>query len=251
MAALLFLVLSFQYIPETLIDNPDGPKQVRLFGVITALAAALLLLRQHSLRRFVAFLMIYNTGVILSGVVSSPTGLTGALFETFNQLLFALLLFLSLALIERPELLAGRKGEGLLRRRPLTSAAFIGGALGLLGLPPFSGFASKALIYEGVAYSGWGYLAVLLAATMSCFYALARLLRDQFLGRGQVDVEDEDVLQRDVILPPALELDREPRLLAGVALALLLVGVVLGAYPQLLLRSIAEAVESLTFAHLL
>jgi formate hydrogenlyase subunit 3/multisubunit Na+/H+ antiporter MnhD subunit len=246
--ALLFLVLLFQYIPETLQLNESGPQQVRIFALVTVVVAALLLLRQRSLRRFVAFLLIYDTGIMLMGTVSNRTGLTGTLFEALNQVLFGLLLFLSLAMLEQPEARPAPPGEGLLRRKPVASTSFIAASLALLGVPPFSGFASKALLYQGIASHGWGYLAAVLVATALCGYALAVLLKEQFLSRViEIKQVEEGPEVRDLELPPLPELRREPRLLAGVAIGLMVFAIVLGVYPQPLLQQIVETVQGLTY----
>ena len=49
-------------------------------------------------------MLVYDAGMVLFGLATATsTGLTGAIFEAFNQIIVVLLLFVCLGLLERPD----------------------------------------------------------------------------------------------------------------------------------------------------
>jgi formate hydrogenlyase subunit 3/multisubunit Na+/H+ antiporter MnhD subunit len=174
----------------------------------------------------------------------------GALFETLNQMIIVLLLFLSIGLLERPD---GRPlnvvRRDLLWRWPIAGTGLLGGGLALLGLPPFNGFASKLLIYQAAARRGEPYLALLLLATALAVLALLRLARERLLGPAE-DVAHEAPLLlggTDLDRPADRRLESEPRGMAVLTVVLLAICLGIGLYPQPLLTTINEAIRGLTF----
>jgi formate hydrogenlyase subunit 3/multisubunit Na+/H+ antiporter MnhD subunit len=250
--SLLFLINTFQFFPELVAENERGLTILMSIGALTSVVGAALGLAQTNMRRMVGYLLVYNAGMVLFGLATTTsTGLAGAIFEAFNQTIVVLLLFLCLGLLERPESRhANVVRRDLLRRWPVASVGFLGGALALLGLPPFNGFASKLLIYQAAAERGTGYLVALLLATGLALLALMRLARDRLLGPDMdAPAEETPILLGTTELDRPIErrLAREPRdmaLLAGVLLALCLA---IGLYPAPLLATIDEVIRGLTF----
>ncbi|MBM7844845.1 proton-conducting transporter membrane subunit [Herpetosiphon giganteus] len=255
LAALLFLVSAFQFLlaPGLLTLDPGRLRLVRFVALGSAIGGSLLAIHERpSLRRFLAMLLISDSGMMLFGVVSSTTGLTGALFQAFNQLVLSVVLWTAVALLERPEPTRAAAGDGWLRRRPWASGVFICGVLALLGIPPFNGFASRTLLYQGAAEEGRGYLVALLIATMLGAYAFALVLRDHFLGRAPAALPEEDLTDfRGLGLPPPPPQRTEPLGATTVAVALLGICLLIGLYPPLVLDPIIEAVRGLTFVQFL
>lgn len=254
-AALLFLVSAFQFLlaPGLLSVDVASLRLLRIFALISAIGGALLAIHERrSLRRFLGMLLVSDFGIMLFGVVSSTAGLTGALFHAFNQIVIGVVLWTAVALLERPEPTRPAAGDGWLRRRPWASGVFIGGVLAMLGIPPFNGFASRMLIYQGAAEDGRGYLVALLIATALAAYAFALVLRDHFLGRAPEAIPEADITDfRGLGLPPPPPQRAEPLGPTGLAVALLVVCVVIGIYPPLVLGPIVEAVRGLTFVQFL
>ncbi len=252
--SLLVLVLSFQRFPVLLLENPAGMVLLRVGGIITALLAAVMALNQPTLRRTLAYIFIYNSGLIFYGLASVSTpGLTGAIFEALNQTLAVVLIFVSLGLLERPDgRTPGVKRHDLLRRWPVAGVGFLAGGLSLLGLPPFSGFVSKMQLYEAAAQRGWVELLPLLLATAFAGVAFARTAHDRLLGPGEEIPTPEPVLLDDLEFEdiPERRLEREPRSTAILTLVLFVLCLTIGLYPQPFLRMINEVIQSLTFVHL-
>jgi formate hydrogenlyase subunit 3/multisubunit Na+/H+ antiporter MnhD subunit len=178
-------------------------------------------------------------------------GVTAALFESFNQIITVLLLFLSIGLLERPD---GRAPHvprrDLLRRWPIAGAGLLGGGLALLGLPPFSGFASKLMLYNVAARRGGIYLGLLLLATALALLALVRLAHDRLLGPSEeVEAEESPILlgTTDLDRPADRHLEPEPRGMALLTALLLAICLGIGLYPRPLLTTIDEVIRTLTF----
>jgi formate hydrogenlyase subunit 3/multisubunit Na+/H+ antiporter MnhD subunit len=251
--SLLFFISSLQFFPVIVLENERGMDILMLLGGATALYGSLLALVQASMRRAVGYLLVYNAGMILFGLATtSPIGLTGAIFESFNQLIAILLIFLSIALLERPD---GRPANvvrrDLLWRWPIAGAGLLGGSMALLGIPPFNGFASKLLIYEAAVQRGGSYLVLLLAATGIGLLALLRLARNRLLGPAEdMAIEAQPALlgATELDRPAERRLDPEPRELAFVTIVLLVVSLGIGLYPQPVLATIDDVIRGLTFA---
>jgi formate hydrogenlyase subunit 3/multisubunit Na+/H+ antiporter MnhD subunit len=254
--SLLFLINTLQFFPELVAENERGMTILMGIGALTAGIGAALALAQTNMRRMVGYLLVYNAGMVLFGLATTTTlGLTGAVFEAFNQTIVVLLLFLCLGLLERPD---GRPANvvrrDLLRRWPIAGTGFLGGGLALLGLPPFNGFASKLLIYQAAAERGGIYLAILLLATGLALLALLRLARDRLLGPDEDVSEQETPIllgTTDLDRPHIRRLEREPRGLALLAGALLALCLAIGLYPDPLLATITDVIRGLTFIRVL
>lgn len=254
-ASFLVLLAAFQAFPALLADNTFGLNVLRAGALLTVIVGALLALGQTSLRRTLAYLIIYNSGMVFYGLSSlTELGLMGAVFEALNQTLAITLIFVSLGLLERPDGRApGVVRRDLLWRWPVAGVGLLGGGLALLGLPPFNGFASKLLIYEAAAQRGWLEPMLLFLATGVALLALMRLGRDWLFG------STEEVSTVDPLLLGETELDRpavrrlapEPLSTAALTLLLLLLCLSIGLYPQPVLDTIAEAVRGLAFVRAL
>ena len=254
-AALLFLVSAFQYLlaPGLLSVGTSSLTMLRIFALVSAVGGALLAIHERgSLRRFLGMLLVADFGMMLFGIVSSTAGLTGALFHAFNHVIIGVILWTAVALLERPEPTRPAAGDGWIARRPWASGVFIGGVLALLGAPPFNGFASRLLMYQGAAEEGSGYLIALLGSTALAAYAFALVLRDHFLGRAATAIPEADLSDfRGLGLPPPPPQRSEPIGPTALAVVLLVVCIIIGVYPPLVLNPIIEAVRGLTFVQFL
>ena len=186
-------------------------------ALLSMFGGALLALAQRDLKRMLAFSTIDDMGYLLLGVLAGPgVGLSGALAGALGHALSKLLLFGSVGMAEArlgaPLTLESR---GLAARCPVSGAAFIVGALGILGLPPTFGFVGRWRLYLAGAEYGGGtlVLAMALATGVAVLY-YARAIHRVWLGAAA-----------DAPLP------REPRL-ATIALSVLIIAVVtLGVFP--------------------
>jgi hydrogenase-4 component B len=133
-----------------------------VLGVITGILGVAYALAQHDLKRLLAYHSVENIGIITLGLglallgrsaglpELAALGLAGALLHVVNHALFKSLLFLSGgAVIHATGTRDIESMGGLIRSQPWTAALFLGGAVAICGLPPFNGFISEWLIYQG------------------------------------------------------------------------------------------------------
>jgi len=160
-------------------------------GAISMLFGVLLALKQTNVKRLLAYHSISQMGYVLLGIgIGSGIGIGGALFHILNHAVFKMLLFLCMGAIiyvtgER-EL---NKLGGLAKRMPVTLLTFGVAALAIAGLPPFNGFASKAMISGAAAGNLWLKLVVIITAA-GTFASFVKLFRFSFLGSLPVKLKD-------------------------------------------------------------
>jgi formate hydrogenlyase subunit 3/multisubunit Na+/H+ antiporter MnhD subunit len=131
-------------------------------GLSSGILGVLFALAQHDLKRLLAYHSIENIGIIALGlgvgllglhahsVPVAVLGFGGALLHVLNHALFKGLLFLGAgAVAHSTHTLEIDHLGGLLKKMPLTGAAFLVGAIAICGLPPFNGFVSEFMVYLG------------------------------------------------------------------------------------------------------
>ncbi len=254
--SLLFFLQSWQNFSALVLENQRGLNILMLLGIATAIVGSFLAIGQESIRRTIGYMIVANSGMIMFGIASGTVrGVTGALFDTFSQMLAILLLFISIALLELPD---GRPANvlrhDLLWRWPIAGMGLIGGGLTLIGLPPFSGFAGKLLLFEAAAERGTGYLVFMLLAVLLTALALIRLLRERLFGPPEEQSQSEQAAMlgvTDLDLPPERRLLPEPRGMALLTVTLLGCCLALGLYPGPLMNTIDAAVRSMSFLKLI
>jgi formate hydrogenlyase subunit 3/multisubunit Na+/H+ antiporter MnhD subunit len=170
-------------------------------GVISIISAVMMALIQHNMRRLLGYHAVSQVGYMILGFgLGSTVGVAAGLFHMFNNVIYKSGLFLSTGSIEQ------RTGKteidelgGLSASMPLTCFATIIFSMSISGIPPFNGFASKWMIYQGIIDFGtgngiahklwilWLGLAVLGSAlTLASFIKLAGGV---FLGRRRPEFE--------------------------------------------------------------
>lgn len=127
-------------------------------GVVTIITAVLMALMQHDYKRLLGYHAVSQVGYMILGFgIGSLVGVVAGLFHMINNAIYKSGLFLAAGAIERQtgENDIGDLG-GLSTAMPLTFAAALIFALSISGVPPFNGFASKWMIYQGIIESGSG-----------------------------------------------------------------------------------------------
>ncbi len=164
-------------------------------GSITILAAVMMALIQHDLKRLLGYHAVSQVGYMVLGIgTGNPIGIAGGLFHMFNHAIYKSCLFLSGGAAERR---AGTgdldKMGGLVKVIPLVFVTFLIASLAISGVPPMNGFASKWLVYQGVITSGDSLWVVwLIAAMLGSALTLAsfmKLIHTVFLGQPSEGVK--------------------------------------------------------------
>jgi len=131
----------------------DWPLRVvmMVIGAVTILAAVLMAMMQHNLKRLLSFHAVSQVGYMVLGIgTGTVIGVIGGLFHLINNAIYKSNLFLMSGAIRR----ATGTDEiedmgGLARLLPVTFVCGLISAVAISGIPPFNGFVSKWLVYQG------------------------------------------------------------------------------------------------------
>ncbi|MBK5272612.1 MAG: hypothetical protein JJE22_16540, partial [Bacteroidia bacterium] len=155
-------------------------------SVITGIYGVMLAIVQHNLKRLLAYHSIENIGIIGIGIglgcigmgkgnsVLTFLGFAGALLHTLNHSLFKSLLFYGAGNVyQSAHTMDIEKLGGLSKRMPHTAFLFLIASLAICGLPPFNGFVSEFLIYNGMFTGLHGSDKALLSFIICAIFGLA------------------------------------------------------------------------------
>ena len=179
--------------------------------VVTVMIASMVVgvlgaLGETTVRAVLAFHMVSQVGYIALGVgIGGVVGLSAGIFYLLHHTVVKTSLFLSAGVVERIEG-TGRIDRlgGLVRRQPLLGVAFMGAALSLVGIPPFSGFVAKYVLIRAGVVDGQ-YVAAVVALVVSLFTLLSMLKVWNGVFWGEAPARDDRlaplVPPRGMVLP--------------------------------------------------
>ena len=153
---LLGIYLLLRISTDLFVLNSAMGMALMIIGSVTIIAAVMVAMVQHDLRRLLAYHAISQVGYMVLGIGTlNPVGIAGALFHMLNNSIYKSCLFLCTGAVEK------KTGStdlsdlgGLAGQMPVTFLSFLIAALAISGVPPLNGFVSKWLIYQGVIQTG-------------------------------------------------------------------------------------------------
>ena len=136
---------------------------ILFLSLVSGIYGVMLAIIQHNLKRLLAYHSIENIGIIGIGIglgcigmgngnnILIVLGFGGALLHTLNHSLFKSVLFYGAGNVyQATHTMDIERLGGLVKRMPHTTFLFLIAALAICGLPPFNGFISEFLIYNGM-----------------------------------------------------------------------------------------------------
>ena len=167
---------------------------VAWIGVLTALFAAIIAIKQNDIKRILAYSTVSQLGYMFVGV--GVGAYASGIFHLVTHAFFKGLMFLTAGSVMHAMAneLDIRKMGGLRKKLPITHITFLVGALAIAGAPFLSGFWSK----DEILHSAWGsskiiYIIGIATAFLTAFY-MFRLIFVTFYGESRVDPEVESHL---------------------------------------------------------
>jgi formate hydrogenlyase subunit 3/multisubunit Na+/H+ antiporter MnhD subunit len=182
-------------------------------GAVTIIGAVMMALVQHDFRRLLGYHAVSQVGYMVLGIgTGTPVGIAGGLFHMVNHAIYKSCLFLSTGNAERA---AGtrdlEKLGGLARPMPVTFFAFLVAALSISGVPPFNGFFSKWMVYQGIIDAGrdgpglWVvWLAAAVFGSALTLASFAKLTHAIFLGTAKKENRKVTEAPFAMWFPPAV-----------------------------------------------
>jgi formate hydrogenlyase subunit 3/multisubunit Na+/H+ antiporter MnhD subunit len=135
---------------------------VLVISLISGISGVGVAIIQHNLKRLLAYHSIENIGIIgigmgigILGMATNNTtlaalGFTGSILHVLNHSLFKSLLFFGAGSIySQTHTMNIDYLGGLIKKMPITAMLFLLASLSICGLPPFNGFVSEFIIYNG------------------------------------------------------------------------------------------------------
>jgi formate hydrogenlyase subunit 3/multisubunit Na+/H+ antiporter MnhD subunit len=166
-----------------------------IIGAVTIIAGVMMALVQHDLKKLLSYHAVSQAGYMVLGIgTGNPVGIAGGLFHMLNNGIYKFGLFLSAGAVENKAKTTDldRLG-GLAKQMPITFITCLIAALSISGIPPFNGFVSKWMVYQGVIELGKGgdkfWIIWLVAAMFGSVLTLAsfmKLIHAVFLGLPSV-----------------------------------------------------------------
>ena len=166
-------------------------------GSVTIVAAVMMALIQHDFKRLLGYHAVSQVGYMVLGIgTGNPIGIAGGLFHMLNHAIYKSCLFFSGGAVEKK---AGttdlEKLGGLAKFMPVTFVTFLIASFAISGVPPFNGFVSKWMVYQGVIEMGKAggklWIVWLVAAMFGSALTLAsfmKLVHAIFLGQQSRDL---------------------------------------------------------------
>jgi len=131
-------------------------KAVNIFlmviGAFTIIAAVMMALVQHNMKKLLGFHAVSQVGYMVLGIgTGTPIGIAGGIFHMLNHAVYKSCLFLTAGNVEyRTKTTELDELGGLAKFMPLTYISCLIASLSISGVPPFNGFVSKWMIYQGL-----------------------------------------------------------------------------------------------------
>ena len=159
-----------------------------IIGAVTIVAAVVMAMVQHDLRKLLSFHAVSQVGYMVLGIgTGTPIGIAGGLFHMLNHAMYKAGLFLTAGAVEkRAGTMDIARLGGLARAMPFTFAAFAICALAISGIPPLNGFVSKWMVYQGLVEAGidryWIFLVAAMFGSALTVASFVKVAHGVFLG---------------------------------------------------------------------
>jgi hydrogenase-4 component F len=233
LAVALYAVIRWEAVVNAAVGTGFTDGLYIALGLLSIAIAAFSLVIQRNYKRMLAYSSIEHTGLICVGLALGPLGTFAAMLHLLNHTLAkSMMFFLSGRVLHRYGTTEIARVSGLLKIMPWTGGLFATGMLAVIGLPPFGLFISEfALFRAGFAAGRPWLMGLVLALLAVAFVSMIGHLNRMLYGGPTAGV-------------PVGERDLWPLVPLGACVAVLvLLGVVLPAPLQALLRQIVEIVE--------
>jgi formate hydrogenlyase subunit 3/multisubunit Na+/H+ antiporter MnhD subunit len=188
---LLGIYLLIRVVVNIFILNSFSYSLLMVIGAVIIILAGMMLLMQNDIKKLLSYSSISQVGYMIIGLgVGNSIGMAGAAFHVLNHSIYKSCLFLSAGNVEyKTKTSELDKLGGLAKIMPVTFIVSLVAALSVSGIPPFNGFFSKWMIYQGLIEKGRSggvlWLFCLIAAMFGSGLTLAsyiKFIHGTFLG---------------------------------------------------------------------
>ena len=210
-----------------------------MIASLTIMIAVMMALIQHDLRKLLSYHAVSQVGYMVLGFAcANPIGIAGGLLHMLNNSIYKTGLFLTGGNVgQKKKVFELDKLGALAALMPATFVCALVFALSISGIPPFNGFASKWMLYQGTIlgftnainpFMRFAYLFALICAMFGSALTLAsfiKFIHAIFLGQDKEQVKKREEAPLNMVIP------------------LVILGIfclLLGLFPYLALRELVE-----------
>ncbi|QLK85420.1 Na+/H+ antiporter subunit D [Staphylococcus sp. 17KM0847] len=194
----------------TLIFNQSGdvvePLLV-MMACITMVIGAVGTIAYRDIKKIAAYQVILSIGFVVFGLgTNTVDGINGAIFYLMNDIIVKALLFFIIGIIVYTTgYRQYRYLQGLARKEPWLGVAFIVVTLAIGGVPPFSGFPGKLLIFLGaIEHQHYIGLVLMIITSLIGMYSLFRIFFYMYAGDASkgaiVDYKPIKPIRKQIVL---------------------------------------------------
>jgi NADH-quinone oxidoreductase subunit N len=201
-----------------------------VMAALTMIVGNLFALIQDNVKMLIGYICVADVGYNLVAITSvTALGLEGNLYFFLIGGMTTALAFMSVGIINHYGFKSMDDFSGLGWKMPLACLALSLAAFSFAGIPPFGGFTAKLLVFTAAIEANMSWLAIIgvLASVLQTAY-LFRLINYMY---GKKPKDDLRI--------------KEPRLLLIPIFILIAAIIVLGLYPEIVLRLIEPATRQL------
>jgi NADH-quinone oxidoreductase subunit N len=188
-AVFIFIIILFKVFPVIL---ASWQKAIYVTSILTMTIGNLFAIRQHNLKRFLAFSSISQAGYILLGIISgNQLGMASVIYYILVYIFSNLGAFGVVAAISNS---TGKENiddyNGLYHTNPGLSLVMTLALFSLAGIPPVAGFFGKFFLFSAAAEKGF-YLLILIAVlnTIISLYYYLLVVKAMFINKSETPIE--------------------------------------------------------------
>jgi hydrogenase-4 component F len=204
----LYAILRWKVVVDACVGTAFSDRMLIVTGTVSVAVAAILMIRQISYKRMLAYSSVEHVGLICVGAGFGSLGTLAALLHMVGHAAGKSMLFLLSGNIK--EAYGSTRivmVRGLLRARPLTGALFLAGTLALLGLPPFSLFISEVMIFRAGFLGGHpAVTGILMLLTLAIFVFFLGYVNRLLYGEPPAELPSARGPRAVELLPMAVNL---------------------------------------------
>jgi len=174
-----------------------------IIGAVTIFLAVMMALVQSNYKKLLSYHAISQVGYMILGIGTAlPIGIVGGLFHMINHAMYKSTLFLTGGSVEKQTGTTDlHELGGIGRKMPITFICFIIAAAAISGVPPFNGFFSKELVFDGALESGKIFYIIALAGAFLTAASFLKLGHAAFLGKPAKDISNVKEASWAMLIP--------------------------------------------------
>lgn len=233
----VYAIIRITYLMFGLTAHKGLANLLIVWGTITMVIGVSMALMQKDFKRLLAFHSVSQIGYIIVEIgigafSNGEMGLIGGLYHMINHATFKSLLFLVAgACLYKLGTTSLDELGGIGKKMPFTTVCFLVGSASISGIPPFNGFVSKWLIYEGTYKAGYSLVSIIaLIVSVMTLASFIKVAATAFFGKESENVRG---LDKKSDIPFTMKLPMA---------VLSIICLVLGMIPSVIIKNVLEPV---------